>query len=168
MYGTLRLSFPVRYRTETLAASHATGTDPHFLLALMRVESNFDASAVSPRGAVGLMQLMPDTAHELWPEVYGKDKAAAYNEVLLFTPAVNLMLGASYIAHLKRQFGGNRVLAAAAYNGGGTNVRRWIKGHTWKGEAAFVRSITFPETRDFVLKVGVAYRIYTLLYPGLR
>jgi soluble lytic murein transglycosylase-like protein len=101
-------------------------------MAVIQVESNFIADAVSPVGAIGLMQVMPATAEELGlPDVAD--------------PAVNLEAGCRYLAALLTVFGGDVELALAGYNAGPGAVRRW-------------GSIPpYRETRDFVLRVGAAY-----------
>lgn len=92
----------------TVAA--ATGLEPALLHAIVQVESGYDATAVSPKGAIGLMQLMPATARQL-------GVADPRN------PLDNLRGGARYLQRLKSEFGGNLSLALAAYNAGEGAVR---------------------------------------------
>ena len=85
----------------------------------MRQESSFDPTAVSGAGAVGLMQLMPDTAR----------RTAAQNGLPfgdLFDPKQNMALGTAYLAGLVQNFGNCLPLAIAAYNAGPTNVANWL------------------------------------------
>lgn len=91
------------------SAARRWGHDPALIHAVIQVESSYAAEAVSPKGAVGLMQIMPDTARR-----YGVGNA---NSVLR-DPAVNIDLGARHLSNMKRLFGGDIRLALAGYNAG--------------------------------------------------
>ncbi len=104
------------------------GLDPALVMSLIMVESRFDPRAVSPKGAMGLMQVLPDTAAQL-----------GVSDPL--DPRANLEAGIRYLAWLKRQFKGDLVLALAAYNAGPTKV------------ATLGTVPDHRETRRFVVKV---------------
>lgn len=95
-----------------LAAAERRGADPLLVAAVVETESSFDEEAVSPRGAVGLMQVMPRTAKQ-------------FGIAEVRDPARNLDAGACYLAHLLRRYDGDLVLALAAYNAGPGRVRRY-------------------------------------------
>jgi soluble lytic murein transglycosylase len=119
------------------------GFSPLFVLALVRVESGFSASARSHRGAVGLMQIMPDTATDMAGRL-GLDAS----EIALDDPEINIRIGIKYLDVLRQEFGTDSVALLAAYNAGPTNVRAWRRGdHLTLGD------IPFPETRRFVERV---------------
>lgn len=100
-----------RYAADIRAAARRYALSPALLDALARSESNYDASAVSPRGAIGIMQLMPATARAL-----GVDPR---------DPAQNILGGAAYLHSQLARFDGRIDLALAAYNAGDGAVRRY-------------------------------------------
>lgn len=128
-------------------AARATGIDAELLQALIATESGFDAQAVSPKGAIGLMQVMPATAQR-----YGVagDRAASAAKKLA-DPRTNIRTGTRYLRHLLDLFEGKLELALAAYNAGEGAVQR-----------AGNRVPDFPETRNYVKTV---LQLYALLKP---
>lgn len=129
------------------AASKANDIDYELLKALIATESGFDAKAVSPRGAVGLMQVMPQTAQR-----YGVT-GDRHNPVgkKLFDPGVNITTGAKYLRYLLDLFPGRLDLALAAYNAGEGAVMKAGK-----------RVPNFRETQNYVKTV---MQLYEMLKP---
>jgi soluble lytic murein transglycosylase-like protein len=131
----------------------AARLNPALLAAIISAESGFDAHARSPRGAYGLMQVMPGT----WREVGGApgcppltmDHAA---RACMENPAANLAVGAAYLRRLANRFNGNMVLAVAAYNAGTVPVVRY------HGVPPF------PETTRYLRQVALAW--FQLQYSG--
>jgi soluble lytic murein transglycosylase-like protein len=128
-------------------ASRTHGIDYELLQALIATESGFDAAAVSPKGAVGLMQVMPATA-ERWG-VSGDRKTPV--EKKLADPALNIRTGSRYLRYLLDLYPGNLELALAAYNAGEGAVQR-----------AGRRIPNYPETQNYVRTV---MQLYTMLKP---
>ena len=126
-----------RFAGPLVGAARETGLDPALLLAVVMEESGGDPDAVSSKGAVGLMQLMPGTAHEVGVE----DPSS---------PAQNIAGGARYLKRMLDRFGGRQDLALAAYNAGPGNVDR-----------ANGTVPDFPETRSYVDRVEDRYRKLT-------
>ena len=128
-------------------AARLQQVDYELLQALIATESGFDAAAVSPKGAVGLMQLMPDTARR-----YGvrADKAATVERKLV-DPGINIATGTRYLRDLMKMFPGKLDLALAAYNAGEGAVQR-----------AGNRIPNFRETQNYVATV---MQLYALLKP---
>lgn len=128
-------------------ASRQHGIEYELLQALIATESGFDPAAVSPKGAVGLMQIMPATAQR-----YGvRGDRAAPVEKKLTDPRTNVNTGARYLRDLIRMFPGQLELALAAYNAGEGAVLR-----------AGRRIPNYPETRNYVKTV---MQLYTMLKP---
>jgi soluble lytic murein transglycosylase-like protein len=127
--------------------------DPSLVLAFARIETRFQATAVSPVGAKGLMQLMPSTA----ARIGGK---GAYGR--LFDPSYNMTLGQRYIAQLLDRYNGNLVELCAAYNAGPLKVSRCLAARDGKEDDAlmFIESMHAPETRSYVKRLLTYYWMY--------
>lgn len=165
LYGRplLKQAFPIHFAEAVLHAAEATGTEPLLIVAVMRVESHFNPQAVSPKGAKGLMQVMPSTG--TW--VAEQLGMANFDVSRLEDPKTNIHIGAWYLAYLQNMFDNNLVAAIAAYNGGLGNVRRWLNEDIWTGRADDITSIPFPETRMYVQKVLSTVDLYRMVHPDL-
>ncbi|MBX5476202.1 MAG: lytic transglycosylase domain-containing protein [Clostridia bacterium] len=155
-------AYPFPYRDIIEEAAREYGFDPFLIAAVIRTESRFRPDAVSPPGARGLMQLMPDTARQL----AAKDGYASFDDDMLFDPRVNVQLGTQYLAELRSAFDGSLPAALAAYNGGRRNVRSWLAEGVWDGTFEHAERVPFLETRRFLERVHRAHRIYAWLYRG--
>jgi len=133
------------------------------VVALVRQESGFNSRAISPMGAMGLMQLMPQTAAGLLGRAHA-EKSVNPEEIL--RPSTNVRLGCRYLSRLLKMFGNVDEFALAAYNAGPRAVNRWRR----RGDSTvevFVEEIPYDETRDYVKKVLSWKRKYEYL-QGLR
>ncbi len=153
------LLYPIGWRAELTEAAQRAAIDPLFVAAVVREESSYHPRARSRVGARGLMQLMPETAR---PMALARRLPFANGE-LLDDPAVNLEMGASFLAKLLRDFGDPR-LAAAAYNAGPTRVKEWWAARRSDDLEVFVEQIPFNETRAFVKRVMLSLDEYRRLY----
>jgi soluble lytic murein transglycosylase len=145
-----RLWYPLRY--EQIVRGHARNydLDPALLAAVIYQESKFKADAHSRSGAIGLMQLLPDTAEGIALHTGG----TAFRVGDLYDPEINVRYGAWYLRHLLDKYGDERT-ALAAYNAGQENVDRW----RLAGEG-----IQFAETRAYVKRVEELKKIYRDAY----
>ena len=145
-----RLWYPLRY--EEFVRGHARNydLDPALLAAVIYQESKFNADARSGSGAIGLMQLLPDTAKGIALHTGG----TAFRLDDLYNPEINVRYGAWYLRHLLDKYGDERT-ALAAYNAGQDNVDRWRRAG---------RGIVFPETRAYVERVEELKKIYREAY----
>ena len=152
-----RLRYPLRY--EELVVGHAENyrLEPQLLAAVIYQGSKFDADARSSSGAVGLMQLLPETGQGIADRTGGNE----WKPEDLLHPELNIRYGSWYLRHLLDKYD-DETLALAAYNAGQTNVDDW---------RAHGLEIQFPETRHYVERVQELKRIYADAYPselGLR
>ncbi|MDD6383475.1 lytic transglycosylase domain-containing protein [Mitsuokella sp.] len=151
--------FPYRDMVDTYAVRYQV--DPHLAAAVIKTESKFKNEVHSHRGAVGLMQLMPDTA--AW--IAGQLDDASYSEDALHEPERNIRYGIWYLHSLQQEFDGNDILALAAYNAGRGNVQDWILEYGWPRDFHDVDAIPYQETREYVKRVLMNERKYRELYP---
>ena len=150
LYGYL---FPVRYKEEILSASTELGLDAALVFSVINVESHFRENAISAKGAVGLMQVLPSTAEEV-------AKNFSWENFDLKEPETNIKIGAYYLSQLLHNFGSLDV-ALAAYNAGPTNVGKWLKNNRLSEDGKTLKEITFRETREYVKKVKKCLKIYS-------
>lgn len=122
---------------------------PLFIEAVILTESKFDEKARSHVGAVGMMQLMPETA------AWISEQSGILSDHLE-EPKENISLGAWYLNFLLKKYHNNEVLALAAYNAGRGHVDGWIEDYGWKEDFSRIDEIPFPETREFVRSVVTA------------
>jgi soluble lytic murein transglycosylase len=134
--------------------------DPALIAAVIYAETKFDPRP-SSAGAEGLMQILPSTAYYLAHLSGGIDFTAGD----LATPSVNVAYGSYYLRYLLDHYGGNEMLAVAAYNGGLTNVDRWVAQAQAAGRQLTVQEIPFGQTREYVQRVLDAQRAYRATYP---
>ncbi len=152
------LMYPLHYRDIITSEAYRRNIDPCFVFAVIRQESIFNPNAVSPAGAIGLMQIMPNTgaaiARELG-EPFGVDT--------LYRQSANIRYGTFYLRKLLDQFNENEVLALASYNGGPPNAREWYARNRDKDLDLFIEDIDFSETRNYVKKVLANFWFYRRL-----
>jgi len=145
-----RLRYPLRYRAIVTGHARNYDLDPALLAAVIYQESKFRPDAKSSSGAIGLMQLLPSTAHGIALHTGG----SKFRTSDLYVPELNVRYGAWYLHHLLERYGDERT-ALAAYNAGQDNVDRW---------RAQGRGISFPETRAYVDRVEHLKGLYRRLY----
>jgi soluble lytic murein transglycosylase len=145
-----KLRYPLAY--EHLIVGHARNyeLDPALLAAVIYRESRFDPDARSRSGAIGLMQLLPDTAKGIALHTGGKRFVVED----LYDPEINVRYGAFYLRRLLVKYEDER-LALAAYNAGQRNVDEWVERRN---------EIAFPETREYVEAVLELRDVYARAY----
>jgi peptidoglycan lytic transglycosylase len=147
-----RLRYPLEYKAIVRGHARNYGLDPALLAAVIYQESKFDPHARSSSGAIGLMQLLPSTAHGIAVHTGG----AAFRTADLLNPEINVRYGSFYLRRLLNKYGDERT-ALAAYNAGQDNVDRW---------RAAGEGIRFAETRAYVARIEKLKRIYREAWAG--
>lgn len=133
--------FPNKYAHELNSAADEFGLDRTLVRAVVWTESKYNAAAVSQKGAMGLMQIMPMTLTECARAIGVRADG--------FDPTVNLRCGCYYLSLLLEKFGGNERAALMAYNAGENNARRFLSGER-----------VFPETEEYLKSVSRARKVY--------
>lgn len=141
------------WRALVAGAADRFAVEPTLILAVIAVESKGDERAEGNAGERGLMQLMPETAREQAVRL----RVGDIEDLDLFDPATNILLGASYLAEQLNRFGEDPVLALAAYNAGPGRVRGWLDASPGVKSAELIERSAFPSTRAYVRNV-LAYR----------
>ncbi len=124
-----------------------------WIFALIKAESNFDPNIVSQSGAIGLMQLMENTATEVANDIGMKT-------VDLAEPKCNIEIGTKYFSTLLKYYNNNYYLAITAYNAGIGTVTKWIDNGIIKSDGSNIENIPYKETNTYVRKVLNNYKIY--------
>jgi soluble lytic murein transglycosylase len=152
-----RMYYPLKHAEVIAGSSEEQGVDPYLIAAIINAESGFDATQISSAGAVGLMQVMPETAAEVAREwsIHPIPDAK-----MLLRPEINIDIGTRHLASLLARYSETGV-ALAAYNAGEGNVDRWI-GESGKSA---VLDAAYPETQRYVDRVLREQGRYATLYP---
>jgi soluble lytic murein transglycosylase len=155
-YDDLELRYPLPFAEHFTIGATAAGIPATWALGVARSESLFMRDVRSGAGAVGLMQLMPATGRAV-----AKKINVSYNGLDTLTdPATNIRLGTSYLGEMTARFGGNRVLATAAYNAGPHRVDDWLPESAPVDSRVWIENIPFNETRKYVRRVLAAEAIF--------
>lgn len=154
-----RAVYPLEHEAAVRRAARRYDLDPALVAAVVYEESGFRDDAVSARGAVGLMQLLPSTAEEIARRTGGRRFVASD----LTDPRINVLYGSNYLRYLLDRFAGSPVEALAAYHAGVRNVERWVDAG---GGALAVTDITFVDTRSYVAEVLRLQGVYRRAYDA--
>ena len=151
--------YPKKYEQYVDKYSQECGVDKLLIYSIIKVESNFNEKANSYAGAIGLMQLMKNTAIEIYENI----ETQTINVEKLYQPEINIKIGTYYFSTLLNKYN-NIGLALAAYNAGIGRVEKWIKEETIKQDGSDLENIPFKETNLYVRKVLNIYEKYKKLY----
>jgi soluble lytic murein transglycosylase len=148
--------YPLEFTGAIRAGAARYDLDPALVAAVVYAESRFDEHARSSAGAVGLMQILPDTADQIADESGGVTFTAADLE----TPRINIRYGSYYLRQALDAFDGDLRAAVASYNAGMGAVGEWVDQARAEGHELRLKDIPYPETRAYVQKVLEARRVY--------
>ena len=179
----LKKLYPMKYEEYVEKYSKEYNVDKYLIYSVIKAESNFKENVVSNQKAIGLMQIMEETAKDVAEknnielnqdntkdelfDIY-KNIEIGYNESkTLYNPDENICLGTKYLSQLIKQYNGNYILAVTAYNAGIGNVNKWIEQKIIKEDGQDIENIPFKETNNYVRKIIQNYRIYKQLYEEI-
>ena len=155
-----KMLYPLEYQETILKYAEQYDQDPYFVAAIINTESSFDPESVSPDGAIGLMQIMPETGQ--W--IADKIGMESFDESQLTDPEINIQMGCWYLNFLSEMFDGNIENIAASYNAGQNRVKDWLTDPEVSKDGENLHAIPYEETHNYVNKVKEAYEKYQELY----
>ena len=153
----LKRFYPNNYSEIVYKYSSEYKVEKTWIFALIKTESNFNPRVVSSSGAIGLMQLMEETAKEEADEI-------GLTNVDLEDADTNIMLGTKYFSKLVKYYNNNYYLAISAYNAGIGTVDKWINNGVIKNDGSDIENIPYKETNNYVRKMIRNYKMYKELY----
>ena len=156
----MRALYPVQYRDTVERCCEEFGVDSRLVYAVIHTESGFDPNARSEAGAMGLMQIMPDTF--LWLQSRLEPEAQRTAEAL-YDPEVNIRYGVYFLSMLDEMFNDD-VLTVAAYHAGQNRVTKWLDEQTIPRHNCTAEDIPSSTTGHYVRKVEKARLVYERLY----
>lgn len=151
--------YPIKYSEYVEKYSDEFGIPESVIYAVIKTESNFDATAISSASAHGLMQLTEETFFDV-AKMLGESPSAFD----IYEPDVNIRYGTRYLLYLYEMYDGNWSTVFAAYNAGLGNVNNWLDDYSLSDGRGGLKSIPFKETRNYVRKVNKAIEVYEKLY----
>jgi soluble lytic murein transglycosylase len=154
-FDDLSIRFPLSFSEPVQKEAKRRALDPAWIYAVVRQESAMMPRVQSSAGALGLMQVMPQTGREIARRL----RLARPDRRQLLKPETNIHFGSYYLRQVLQQFDHNPVLATAAYNAGPHRIRKWYPKHGTMAADIWVESIPFDETREYVRHV-MAYAVF--------
>lgn len=164
------IQYPIKYTKEINAASEEFGVQKELIASVINAESHYNEKAISIKGAVGLMQIMPSTAEWILNKMYNENYTVQKlsqtelfdnnkSDGLLFDPELNIRIGAYYIAYLLNKFQDVNT-ALCAYNAGEGKVSEWLNSNEFSSDKRILKKIPYHETENYVSKVNMNLKIY--------
>jgi soluble lytic murein transglycosylase len=156
----MRSAYPLKYSDIVAKEATKNNLDPAMVYSVIKAESNFDPDAKSRAGAIGLMQLTPDTFDWLQTKLKTDEK---YTENDLYTPEINIRYGCKFLSILFNKYS-KQATALCAYNAGIGTVNAWLKDPDISKDGVTLDKIPFEETRNYVEVVLKNYENYKKTY----
>ena len=158
----LKIIYPKTYKEIVSVYSEKYNVEENLVFALIKAESNFNSEAVSHRDAIGVMQIMEETAKD----VANKNSIKIENENIkqeLLKIDNNINIGTKYLSTLLEKYK-NKEIAVAAYNAGIGTIDGWIQKGIIKSDGSDIENIPYKETNNYVRKIIRNYKLYEELY----
>lgn len=160
--GTRTAKYPVLYTAEITAAAEANAIPAPYIAAVIMAESSYDPRATSSVGAMGLMQIMPDTGS--W--IAGKFGEEVEGEAL-YDAATSIRYGAWYLGFLMNRYSGDMRCATAAYHAGQGTVDKWLADPEYSPDGSTLAKIGYDSTATYVERVLRYYEYYEKAYENI-
>ena len=160
----MKMIYPKKYEEYVSIYADKYQVGENLIFALIKAESNFNKDSVSNKGAIGLMQLMEETAID----VANKNNIELDKENIredLLKVDKNIDIGTKYLSMMLERYG-NIEIALAAYNAGIGTVDNWIEKGIINSDGSNIENIPYKETNIYVRKILQDYKIYSSLYEG--
>ena len=157
-----RIFYPKSYEEFVSMYSDEYGVDENLVFAVIKAESNFQEDAVSHKDALGLMQIMKETAEDV-ARKYNIEIDFNNSEREILNVQNNIKIGTKYLAVLLEKYK-NMEVAVAAYNAGIGTVDNWIEKGIIKSDGSDIENIPYKETNNYVRKILRNYKVYQDLY----
>lgn len=157
--------YPLKYKNEIINFGEKYGVQPFLIASIINCESRFNEKAVSNKGAVGLMQILPTTGKWAFEKIYGEsvELSFVYNKEEgtgeLLNPLTNIELGTFYLSYLLNKFG-NLEVSICAYNAGEGTVLKWLNNKDYSEDGKTLKHIPYSETQNYLNKVLGNIKIY--------
>lgn len=158
----LKTIYPKTYEEIVSVYAEKYNVEENLIFAVIKAESNFDSSAVSNRDALGLMQIMEETAKDVVKKNAIEIDVNNIKEELM-KPENSINIGTKYLQVLLDRYQ-NKEVALAAYNAGIGNVDNWIEKGIIKADGTDIENVPYKETNNYVRKILRDYKIYEELY----
>lgn len=156
----MRFVYMWPYQNEIVTYARRNNIDPFLVAAVIKNESEFRPGAVSSVGAIGMMQIMPETGEWIARQM-GLDNYSIHS---LYNPGINIRMGCWYLSELKHEFKDNMLLMMMAYNAGRGNTHGWMNANGWDYTFGEIKDIPYPESKSYVANVlhdrDEYYRLY--------
>lgn len=150
--------YPLKHKGTIIKYSNETHIPAYVIASVINTESSFNRKAVSDRGAVGLMQILPSTAEWVCDKI-GEE----YDYNKLFIADFNIKVGSHYLAYLINKFN-NLSTAIVAYNAGEGTVGKWLKISEYSNNGVSLEIIPYKESKDYLNKVICALDVYMIRF----
>lgn len=155
----LKQAYPRHFNEMVYKYSNQHEVEPELIYAVIKSESNFNTKAESTAGAIGLMQIMPNTFN--WLQSQKKNQQLGVSN--LYDPETNIHFGSYLLSKLLKKYG-NEITALAAYNAGIGKVDSWLKNSSYSSDSKTLKNIPYPETAAYVKKVLRNRDMYKKIY----
>lgn len=152
----LAVRFPLAWKDSVNRYAQKYRIPPELVYAVIRQESAFHHEIVSSAGAMGLMQILPQTGKV----VARREHISFEGKNPLFSPTKNINIGVAYLEELSRRFGRHPVLMAAAYNAGPRQVRYWLSNHPSNPMDIWIETLPWQETRNYLKNIIAFCAVY--------